>query len=393
MYNRLWVCYLHVLRSLADLSARHSITMDEAKTTVQKKRSVAVRIARIVYKTVLIIVLLVALIALSILTPPVQNLIRGKAVTWLSNKLKTKVEIGKIYIGFPKKVVIEGIYLEDRAKDTLLFGGKLQVDIAMLKLLHSEVEVSEIQVADLTAKVKRVLPDTTYNFQFIIDAFASADTTSSDPSDTSGMKVSVKDIVFDRIRLLYKDDVTGNDITLGLTHFDTGFDVFDLDKMKFSIPETNLKGISAQVYQHKPIYTASPSTEPVKADDSAAAFDVSFKKLNLSEINVDYGNDVSALYSKVSLGALYVDADKVDMAHQTITLDNLALNNTTASVRMGKQQAASVIAAKADTAAAVAQQGGWRVLVKNVALDNNNIAFDNDNSAPVKTAWIICISG
>ena len=176
--------------------------MEETKTTV-KKRSVGARIGRIIYKTVLILILTVALLALSILTPPVQNFIRGKATAWLSEKLRTKVAIGRIYIGFPKKVVIENLYVEDRQKDTLLSGGKLQVDIAMLKLLHSEVEVSQVSVADLTAKVKRVLPDTAYNFQFIIDAFASKDTVKSDPSDTSGMKISVKGIELDRIRLIY----------------------------------------------------------------------------------------------------------------------------------------------------------------------------------------------
>ena len=76
--------------------------MEEKKLT-SKRNTLAGRIVRIIVKTFLIIILVIATLALLILTPPVQNFARKKATAWLSNKLKTKVEIGKIYLGFPKK--------------------------------------------------------------------------------------------------------------------------------------------------------------------------------------------------------------------------------------------------------------------------------------------------
>ena len=204
--------------------------MEEKKVTSNRK-SLAGKIVRIVFKTFLIIVLVIAAVALLILTPPVQNFARKKATTWLSNKLKTKVEIGKIYIGFPKKVVLENVYIEDRKKDTLLSGGALKVDISMMKLLKSQVEINQVQLSDITAKVKRVLPDTVYNFQFIIDAFATADTVQTNPADTSAVNVSVKDVDLDNIRLVYNDAVSGSDMNVWLDHFDTEMDEFDLNKM------------------------------------------------------------------------------------------------------------------------------------------------------------------
>jgi len=359
--------------------------MNEAKPLIVKKKSILARTGRILFRGVLITILLISLAALSVLTSPVQNFIRGKATTWLSNKLKTKVEIEKIYIGFPKKVVLENIYVEDRQKDTLLFSGTLKADVSMLKLLHSEVEVSQIQLSDLTAKLKRVLPDTVYNFQFIIDAFASKKPLTPNP-DTSSMKISVKGISLDRIRLVYKDDVTGNDMTLGLKHFDTEFDVFDLAKRKFSVPKTNIKGITANIYQYRPLLVANASANETipHTGSPAPSLDFSFKKLTLSEVNLNYRNEVSALYSTLNLGAFTVDADKIDLANQTITLNKVSLSSTMAAVRLGKQQTANV-APKADSTATSANApAGWRVLVKNISLANNDIAFDNDNSAPAK---------
>ena len=82
-----------------------------------KRKTVGGKILRILFKTILILILVIATIALLILTPPVQQFIKNKATVWLSNKLQTKVAIGKIYIGFPKKIVLEDIYVEDKKKD------------------------------------------------------------------------------------------------------------------------------------------------------------------------------------------------------------------------------------------------------------------------------------
>ena len=61
-----------------------------------RKKNTGRRIAGIVIKTVLFILLFLVILAGLILTPPVQNFIRGKAVTYLEKKLQTKVSIGKI---------------------------------------------------------------------------------------------------------------------------------------------------------------------------------------------------------------------------------------------------------------------------------------------------------
>lgn len=350
-----------------------------------KHKTLAGKILRIVFKTLLVIILLFATIAFLITTPPVQNFIKGKATAWLSKKLETKVAIGKIYIGFPKKVVLENIYVEDRQKDTLLSGGRVAVDVSMMKLLKSELEISDIQVSSLTAKVKRVLPDTVYNFQFIVDAFAPADTTTKAVDTSAGMKISLGDIAFNKIRLVYDDAVTGNDVTLWLEHFDTEIDEFDLNKMRFNVPETNIKGIRANIQQKKPLVIPQEVAPDTSAVAAAPAIDFDFGSFNLSDIQLDYGNDVSALHTKLNLGALVVNSNDLDLKNETITLDEVKLDNTTASVRMGKTEQAKAVAEATQQQAAQQTKSGWRVLVKNLELNNNNIAFVNDNEPVLKS--------
>lgn len=78
-----------------------------------------------------------------------QNFAKDKAVSFLQNKIKTKVQINRLSIEFPKMVVLEGVYFADQKGDTLIAGDKLKVDIEMLQLLHSKVSIDEINLEAL----------------------------------------------------------------------------------------------------------------------------------------------------------------------------------------------------------------------------------------------------
>src|SRR5690349_2730090 len=85
--------------------------------------------ARIVLKVVLFLFLFVIMLFLLLLTPPVQRFAVSQAENYLEKKLGTKVQIGGVSIGFPRKVALNNIYVEDKTRDTLLYGGSLKVDI------------------------------------------------------------------------------------------------------------------------------------------------------------------------------------------------------------------------------------------------------------------------
>ena len=87
---------------------------------------------------------LILLIYILIQVPGVQNFARGKVVSYLENKIHTKVQIRRLSLDFPKKLVLEGVYLEDQQKDTLFSVGKIRVDIALLKLISSEVVINYV---------------------------------------------------------------------------------------------------------------------------------------------------------------------------------------------------------------------------------------------------------
>ena len=56
------------------------------------------------------IILLLLLVYILIQIPAVQDYAREKIVVYLENKIKTKVEIEKLSIAFPKRIVLENVF-------------------------------------------------------------------------------------------------------------------------------------------------------------------------------------------------------------------------------------------------------------------------------------------
>ncbi|MFT3946029.1 MAG: translocation/assembly module TamB domain-containing protein [Agriterribacter sp.] len=350
---------------------------------IKEKKNIWKRIGKITLKTVVFLLLFFLLIAGLILTPPVQQFITGKATAYLQKKLDTKVSVGRLYIGLPKTVVLENIYLEDRQKDTLLYGGNIKVDISLTDLILGRgVNVSSVTLENITAKVKRQLPDTTFNFQFIIDAFASKDPKPEDKTDTSSTPISVGSVTLDKIRVLYKDVVTGNDVEANLDHFDTEFDDFDLDKMKFGIGDTKLNGLYVKAYQTKPLVVEKPEIIENAEQKETSLPGISVKEIDLQKIYLDYKNDVSAFYTLLNLGQLKIKPDKIDLSKQLINLGDIALNKTNVAIRLGKTDTTNVTVKPSEEPAA---SSNWKIQLASLKLDSNNIQFDNDNALRQKS--------
>ncbi|OQP46943.1 hypothetical protein A4H97_05330 [Niastella yeongjuensis] len=333
--------------------------------------------AKISLKILLWFVAVLLLIAVLVQTPPVQNFARKKVQAWLQTKLGTRFEIGRLRIGFPSSVVLDNVYVEDKTKDTLLYGGRIKVSLQMLKLLHNEVQIGDIRLQNMTAKIKRQLPDTTFNFQFIIDAFVSENTKPAKPADTAALKMGIDNVYLDNIRFLYKDTISGNDWTIQLAHFNTHITRFDPQKSVYDVPVFYLDGLTARMYQYKPLVTV----EDVVANDSSMAPMpvIQLKQVQLKNIDVDYQNKVSAFYAQAKIKDLDTRVNTTDLNGRRIILDRVRLSGIDTRVTMGKTQGTKLVAEKAKTEAKDVANQSWLVNVNNVNIQKTNFQFDDEN--------------
>ena len=327
------------------------------------RRSVFRRALSIVLKIFLTIIIILVIVVILVQTPYVQNIIRGKAEKYLSRKLHTRVNIGGLYVGWPRTVVLKAVYLEDLKKDTLLSLGHLGVDIGLWGLLQNKLDIGSIQVEELTVKVHRLLPDTVYNFQFIADAFASKEDKPKDTTASTPMKISLGPVTLKRIRLVYKDVVSGDDAEVWVGDSRIKMEGFD--------PTQPLQGRSGQVV--------------------------------LEKSRIEYHNTVNAFNTSLQLGALLANIESFDLSQKDIRLKDLRLDSTTSAIRLGKTLAvkgagasgkaaavkgagpkaavtAGAVSPVADTAA-----GNWRFTLAALQFNGDNFQFDNDNQKPQRT--------
>ena len=326
------------------------------------------------------VIFLLVLIMVLIQVPAVQNFAKNKAVSFLQNKIGTPVKIDHLSIRFPKKVVLEGVYFEDKKKDTLLAGKRLVVDISMFALLDKKVEVNDIELEGIRANIYRLGSDTAFNFQYIVDAFSSPP--SNKPKDTTGaFTVDVKHVKLNKILATFKDDQTGMDTYCYLGDFETNIKKFDLDKMNFKIPDVRLQQVIARVYQRKPLATPKPMAE-VKANNSQPMnLGLDVGKVTIRDIDADYNNDVSSVKAMVRLGELIAEPRTIDLRTLNIILKNFELNNTEAVIALGATPQAHVVEDQVNKSAVAQSENPWKIGVEKTSFADDHIKFDNNNRA------------
>lgn len=321
--------------------------------------------------------MLVLLVLVLIQVPGVQNFARGKVVAYLESKLGTKVRIDHLSIAFPKKVVLQGVYFEDQNKDTLLAGQRIAVDLTMFKLIHSEVELNDIELSGIRANIYRKGMDSFFNYDYIVKAFTSP-STHPNPADTTGVNLNIKHVKLEKVLTTFRDDNTGTDMYAYIGDFETKINKFDINHYVFDVPQFRLQHVVARSYQHKPLVEPKSVAEVVANNSAPPKVDLKMANLTLRDIDADYGNDVSALSARIKLGELIIEPEKLDLPNLQIALKNFTLNNTDAVVTLGNTPQAHEVEKQVDASAKAQASNPWRIALDKINIANNHIKFDNN---------------
>ncbi|WP_242689217.1 translocation/assembly module TamB [Pedobacter sp. SYSU D00535] len=330
-----------------------------------------------------IVLFLVLLLFVLIRVPAVQDYARGKAVSFLQNKIGTRVEVNRLSLDLPKLVVLEDVYFEDQQGDTLLAGDTLKVDISLMKLLRNTVEINEIDLRGITANIHRNR-DSVFNFDYILNAFATQQQ-QPQPVDTAAapMKFSIDKVNLDRIRVRYNDVPTANDVDIWLGHFDTRIKEFDLEKMRYNIPKFKLANVNAVIKQGKPAVQPESQAADIAESATPVNYALQLGTADLDRVKLTYRNAVSALNADIDVGRLVVESDKLDMQNQVINLRDINLNNSAFHITLGRKPAARVVAEEAKQEA-TATTKTWKFTSNNINFQNNKIRFDNNNEPALR---------
>jgi len=333
------------------------------------------------------IILLVVLVAFSLNIPAVQNFVKDKAIGYLKKKTNTEVRLESIKIALPKDIVLNKFYIEDLKKDTLLYAEKLQVDISLFKLLKNTVEVNFIELKNIRANVKRVNPDTTFNFSFLVDAFMSEQKKPEDKVEkdtTSTLKFSVDKVRFEDIGLTYQDDVAGNNVKFYLGKLETKIKDFDLANQKYVIKNFTVNNTSLLYLQQKPLtHLVQHLTNSVDSAEKEQGKlpTIEVQKFEFNNVKVNYDDQLTTTNAVANVNKLYFDNLKVDLTNGHYTTDNAELANSFIKFAFKPAPSNNLDKVK-DTV--VAEKSSLALAIKKINLNNNQLQFDNLGAKPLK---------
>ena len=132
---------------------------------------------RIINITIWTLIGLYTAIIILLHIPSIQTYIGGCVADALCDKFGTKVKVGRVDLGFINRLILDDSYMRDKNGEQMLRVSRISVKINLLALANGQIEITSAQFFGLHANLYKATPEAKPNFQFVVDALASKDST------------------------------------------------------------------------------------------------------------------------------------------------------------------------------------------------------------------------
>lgn len=310
------------------------------------------------------LLLLVALVMVLLQTPFGKEQVRKYTERYLQNKLHSTVRIGGLDYDIPDRIQLSGIYIEDLKKDTLLFAGEIKVDLSMMKLLKGEVEIQSVLLKDIAAFISRDSASPEFNFDFIANAFSSAETTAPATADTSSFPFSLGRLKLENVRFNMNDLYGGQVFRASIAQLDIKPQKIDLDASEYSLKD--IKGEGLDFYMAS-FDTGKGDTSEVSQEE-VFPFRLLADNLELKNFNFLMDGQGKDILYENRISVLSLSKAEFDLAKTMFSASAASLDSSAIRLIMPKSTP--------DTSSV---PNTWKVRIDDLKMRNNSFAYDDEN--------------
>ncbi|MBC5772689.1 translocation/assembly module TamB domain-containing protein [Pontibacter sp. KCTC 32443] len=327
----------------------------------------------------LFIITLVIVIVIALQFPRVQTYAAKEGADYLSGMLNTEVKIGGFTTDWRNAMVLKDVYIEDQQQDTLWYSERLGVDMNIMGLLSGKIDISKIDLDQARLNL-HIRPDSSSNFDFLMEAFATDTTATTTPADTAAMAINLDIINLDNVRVSFNDEAGGNHIETHVGQLTTTMDELNLEEQKYLVNNVELKNTWINYIQTK----LPPESEP-----TPITFDFGLNKVDLEKVKLSYINRIADQRIELDLGKANLTSNKIDLPNARVDLDNLDLHNSTIVYAQEKYKSSDSLAVNpAETVRELdesvektqGQPVNWVITLGETDISGVNIKFDNFNT-------------
>lgn len=310
---------------------------------------------------------------LFIQTPWGQQWIINKVTGKLSRDLQTNIRISHVDFSLFDKMHLQGVLLEDRTGDTLLYAGDLRVKITDWFFLKKDIELKYVGLEDAVIKFQRT--DSVWQQQFIFDYFSSPASTDT-AKKKSGLQLNLKKATFKNVTFIKKDAWLGEDMRIHLEGLSLDASNLRLTGNRYEINSLVIKEPEVALYSYP---KRKPDTDKVKKttgqSDPALAWNQAktiFKIGDLKIINGQFSTDRKTERPPLAT----FDGLHIRFSAINATLSNSVITGDTvlASLQLSARERSGLEVKKLDAALKMTPQG---MAFNNLDLQTNKSQIRN----------------
>ena len=335
---------------------------------------------RILLGLLAIILLLAGFVVLITTTPWGQQFVTKQVNSYLAQKLQSPFRIGHVRYSIPDWIELEDVFFKTPQGDTLINGGRMRIDLDMWGLLNNRVAINQVELEHIRLNINRTLPDTAFNFQYILNAFDTG--TAPEPSDTvsTPMAINLTGIFLKDVRVKYKDDVVGADVNAYMDSLRATFSETDVTKSRYHLSNVAVTGLDA----YTRLYEGIP-TPPGATSKPGDTLDIGLGKWQVNRAKWDVRVETADFRTKGSAEKLAMVSDYFYLEGEKIGIRSLDLTNAdVAAVLTKPTKKATATKPATATPGESTTPAGWQAKLTNVRFADNRIRYDDETAVRQK---------
>lgn len=217
-----------------------------------------------------LIVLVIGLLSLLQL-PAFQNWLVDRVASSISETLETEVSVDYARLSWFDELTIQGVFIEDKYGDTLLYANRLEANFNLLSLLDNALEIERVTIADTRFVIRRDLGDPETNLETALQKlFPPKD----EPANPINLNLSRLDL--ENIEFVQADSVRGQRFDVNLESGVVWMEELDLPNAVIAVRNAELR----RPVVHQTSITPTPLTNIPVLDEALRELDEEARDTN-----------------------------------------------------------------------------------------------------------------
>ncbi|HRX11549.1 MAG TPA: hypothetical protein P5210_07870, partial [Draconibacterium sp.] len=268
------------------------------------------------------------------------------------------------------KIGVNELSIISQPADTLVYAGKVRVDLGILPLLQKKIVVRQLTLNDAVVNIKT---DTLTGEMNIISVFNPSGTTTPEPeteTTDSGKPwdFEANSILLKNIRVSYNDPVTGISVAEKLEKAEIDFDTFSLTEERIEAGKISIEKSAGTVT----IWQGTGTQQ----EEQAATPDWKFavKKLEIADLNFALHQPEAGQHIYFDLKDGNISLDKLELATSEIIIGEINLTEPNVTFETDSTTTADTTV-KTDTATFSTPSVPWKIAVEEFSIKNGMFAY------------------